>query len=131
MIEKLYTRGQLERKISQEIQAFYKAHIGRRPSRVTCQLFGKKLAIIIEDSIAGAEQMLMEDGKKDLAQEVRNNIQQAIRPEFKRLVESIARVEVLDILSDTTIETGRTGVIAILSQTPQVSNPEDIPKVKN
>ncbi len=131
MADKLLTCGQLERKLSQRIQAFYRQHLGHQPSKVTCQLFGSKLAIILEDSITSAEQILVDEGKNELAKKVRSNLDDAIQPELKELIKGITQVEVIDILSDATLDTGRTGIIVVLSQTPQVRNPESIPKVKS
>jgi uncharacterized protein YbcI len=131
MTDNLLTRGQLERKLSQEIQAFYRRNLGHQPSKVTCQFFGAKLAIIVEDSITNAEQILISEGKNDLAEKVRSNLDEATQPELKRLIEKITEVKVLDILSDATLETGRTGMIAVLDETPKVRNPESIPKVKS
>ena len=130
MAKDLLTCGQLERKISQEIQAFYRRNLGHQPSKVTCQLFDTKLAIIIENSITSAEKILVEEGKSDLAKKVRSNIDNAIQPDLRQLIEKIANIEVIDILSDATLETGRTGMIAVLSSVPQVRNPDSIPKVK-
>ncbi|MDJ0692540.1 MAG: DUF2294 domain-containing protein [Xenococcaceae cyanobacterium MO_188.B32] len=130
MTDNLLTRGQLERKLSQDIQAFYRRHLGQQPSKVTCQLFDTKLAVIIEDSITNAEQILLEEGKNDLAEKVRSNLDDAIQPELKQLIENVMEVKVVDILSDATLSTGRTGIIAVLSSIPKVRNPESIPKVK-
>lgn len=131
MAENLLTRGQLERKLSQEIQAFYRRYLGHQPSKVICQIFDEKLAIIIENSITNAEKILIQEGNKDLAQAVRSNLDDAIKPELKQLIEAIANIEVLDLLSDATLQTERTGIIVVLKNTPQVRNPESIPKVKN
>lgn len=131
MAHNLLTCGQLERNLCQAIQAFYRQHLGHQPSKVTCQFFDSKLAIIIEDSITNAEQILVDEGKSDLAKKVRSNLDDAIQPELKGLIEKIAEVGVIDILSDATLNTGRTGIIAVLSHTPQVRNPENIPKVKH
>lgn len=98
---------------------------------MTCQLFDSKLAIILEDSITNAEQILLEEGQKDLAHKVRSNLDKAIEPEFKQLIQEILEVEVIDILSDATLDTGRTGMIIILSQAPEVRNRESSPKFKN
>ena len=130
MSNDLPTCGQLERKLSQRIQAFYRQHLGHQPSKVTCQLFGSKLAIIMDDSITSAEQILVDEGKSDLAQKVRSNLDDAVQPELKELINEIAQVDVIDILSDATLDTGRTGIIVVLNQTPKVRNPENIPKVK-
>jgi uncharacterized protein YbcI len=46
------------------------------------------------------------------------------------IVEDIAEIRVVDMLSDATLNTGRTGIIVILDRTPKVRNPETIPKIK-
>ncbi|MEL7071282.1 MAG: DUF2294 domain-containing protein [Cyanobacteria bacterium J06581_3] len=124
------TVGQIERTISQKMQALYKQHLGHQPSKVTCQLFDTKLAIILENSITQPEQLLVEEGSSELAEKVRADLNEAIQPQIKVLIESILDVQVLDLLSDATLDTARTGIIVILSQTPTVRNPEAIPKVK-
>ena len=127
----LLTCGQLERKLSQKIQAFYRINLGHQPSKVTCQFFSSTLAIVIENSITNAEKILIDEGKTDLASKVRANLDDAIQPEFKQLIEEITEVEIVDFLSDATLKTRRTGIIVVLSKTPLVRNPENIPKVKN
>lgn len=130
MTDTLYTRGQLERKLSQEIQSLYRRHLGHQPSKVTCQIFDCKLAVIIEGSITNAERLLIEEGKKKLAEEVRSNLDNALQSELKQLIKNIAEVEIVDFLSDAALDTGRTGIIAVLSDTPKVRNPQAIPKAK-
>lgn len=124
------TVGQLERETSQKMQALYKKHLGHQPSKVTCQLFDSKVAIILEDSVTQPEQLLAEGGRKELAEQVRADLNEAMQPQIRELIEQILSVQVLDILSDATLETGRTGLIIVLSESPDVRNPEAIPKVK-
>ncbi len=124
------TRGQLERHLSQRIQAFYRQELGHQPTKVTCQLFDTKLAIIIENSITLAEQRLAEVGQEELAEEVRAGLKDATQPKLKALIQAVLAVDVIDILSEAKLETGRMGIIAVLTQSPQVRNPESIPKPK-
>lgn len=124
------TRGQLERLLSQRLQALYREQLGHQPGKVTCQLFDEKLAVIVEDSITPPEQLLANSGQTELAEQVRSDLDKAIQPQLKELIEAVLGVAVLDILSDATIETGRTGIIAVLDITPEVRNPDAIPKVK-
>lgn len=124
------TRGQLERLLSQRLQALYREQLGHQPGKVTCQLFDEKLAIIVENSITPPEQLLANSGQTQLAEQVRSDLDKAIQPQLKELIEKVLGVAVLDILSDATIETGRTGIIAVLDLTPEVRNPDAIPKVK-
>lgn len=124
------TRGQLERLLSQKLQALYRAQLGHQPGKITCQLFDEKLAIIVENSITPPEQVLANNGQTDLAEQVRTDLEKAIQPQLKALIEEVLSVAVLDLLSDATLETGRTGIIAILDVTPEVRNPEAVPKAK-
>jgi len=124
------TRGQLERNLSQRIQNFYATYLGHRPTKVTCQLFDTKLAIVIENSITQPEQLLINQGQEKLAEQVRSGLDEAIEPQLKQLIEEVLDRTVLDLLSDVTLDTARGGIIAVLSDTPSVRNPEAIPKVK-
>lgn len=117
------TRGQLERTLSQRIQALYRTQLGHQPSQVSCQIFDEKLAIILEDSITQPEQLLAQSGQEELAEQVRSDLEKALEPQLKSLIEEVLGVSVLDLLSDAKIETGRTGTIVVLSSAPQVRNP--------
>ena len=116
------TRGQLERSLSQRIQALYRTRLEHQPSRVTCQIFDEKIVIVLEESITQAEQLLVESGQGELAEQVRSELDAALQPELKALIEEIAGVTVVDILSDAKLETGRTATVAILANPPQVRN---------
>lgn len=124
------TRGQLERLLSQRLQALYRNQLGHQPGKVTCQLFDEKVAIIVEDSITAPEQVLANRGQSELAEQVRSELDEAIQPQLKELIGEVLGVTVLDLLSDATLETGRTGIIAVLGSTPEVRNPDAIPKAK-
>ncbi|MGB3240748.1 MAG: DUF2294 domain-containing protein [Geitlerinemataceae cyanobacterium] len=112
------TRGQVERTISQRIQALYRDRIGHQPSKVTCELFEDKLTIILEDSITPAEQLLLQEGKEESVEQLRSDLDEVIRPKLKAELEEILGLAVLDLLSDATLETGRIGLIAVLEKVP-------------
>ena len=114
------TRGQLERTLSQRIQALYRTQLGHQPSKVTCQIFDEKIAIILEDSVTKPEQLLVESGREELAEKVRSDLDEVIRPQLKALIEEVMGIAVIDLLSDAKLDTGRSGTIAVLESTPQV-----------
>ena len=124
------TRGQRERELSQRIQGLYANQLGHRPTKVTCQLFDDSLAIVMENSITPAEQLLVDRGQEELAEQVRSGLDDAIEPKLKALIEEVLEVEVLDLMGDATLETGRSGIVIVLSKTPEVRNPDAIPKAK-
>lgn len=116
------TRGQLERTLSQRIQALYRNQLEHQPSRVTCQLFDEKLAIILEDSITQPEQLLVNNGQAELAEKVRAELDDVLQPQLKELIEEIVGVSVVDLLTNAKLETGRTATVVILANPPQVRN---------
>lgn len=116
------TAGQLERKLSQCIQSFYRNILGHAPSKVSCHLFTNKLLVVAENSITPAEKALAEVGKIELAQKVRANLYDLIREKLKLLIEEVSQVEVADLLSDTRLDTGLTGIIVIFNDIPKVRN---------
>lgn len=124
------TRGQRERELSQRIQGLYSNQLGHRPTKVICQLFDDSLAIVMENSITPAEQLLVEQGQEELAEQVRSGLDDAIEPNLKALIEEILEVKVLDLMGDATLETGRSGIVVVLSNTPEVRNPDAVPKAK-
>jgi uncharacterized protein YbcI len=123
------TIGQLEREISQRIGSLYNAQLGVRPSKVICHCFDKQIVVTLEDSITLVEQALVDGNLKKLAEEVRVNLNKIIKPQIKTLIEEIIDTNVIDVISNSSLATNRTGIIAILEQLPAVRNLEAIPKV--
>lgn len=121
-MEGLPTRGQIERTLSQRIQALYRNQLGHQPSKVVCQIFEEKIAIILENAITPPEQLLANNGQQDLAEQVRSDLEKAIQPQLKALIEEVVGVAVIDLLSDATLETGRSGTIAVLAAPPEARN---------
>lgn len=68
------------------------------------------------------EQLLVESGKEELGEKVREELDRALQPQLKDLIEEVVGVEVLDILSNTKIDTGRTATVAILASLPSLRN---------
>lgn len=120
MTDSLPTRGQLERTLAQQIQALYRNQLGHRLGAIDCQIFDHKIAIVMEKAVTQPEQLLASSGKDDLAEQVHSDLNAVIQPQLKELIEAIVGVPVVDLLSDTTLETERTGMIAVLSDLPQI-----------
>ncbi|MGD1855897.1 MAG: DUF2294 domain-containing protein [Leptolyngbyaceae cyanobacterium] len=118
------TKGQLEREISQRIRTLYKKCLGHKLSQANCQLFDSKIAIVLEDSVTQPEKFLVGEGETELIEEVHDNLGQSIYPQIKTLIEEILGVKVLDLLSDVTLETERTGIIVILDKAPSIRSKE-------
>ncbi|WP_315787590.1 DUF2294 domain-containing protein [Fischerella sp. JS2] len=130
MAESIPTRGQVERTLAQRIQALYREQLGHQPSKVTSRLSDTNLVIVIENSITPPEQLLAQTGRHELAEQVRSDLDEAIQPQLRELIEHILHVSVVEILSDATLETGRSGIIAILSETPDLRDSASNTKIR-
>lgn len=117
------TRGQLERELSQQLQALYRQQLGHQPGKITCQLSDHRVTIIVEDSVTQPEKLLVDDGREQLAEQVRSDLDQAIRPSITQLIEQVLNAQVVDLLSDATLKTGNSGIIAILDHAPETRVP--------
>jgi uncharacterized protein YbcI len=124
------TRGQVERTLSQKIQAVYREHLGHSPSKVTCQLFDEKVAIVVENSVTQPEQLLIEEGQVDRVERLQLDLKEAIRPKLKQAIATVLNVEVLDLLSEAALESGRTGMIAVLSSAPDLREGASVQKAR-
>lgn len=113
-----FTRGQLERTLSQRIEALYRNQLGHRPTKVTCHLFDEKMAIVMEDAVTPPEQLLAKNGQEELAEQVRDDLDRVLQPQLCDLISEVLGVAVREILSDAKLDTGRTGMIAILDAAP-------------
>jgi uncharacterized protein YbcI len=110
---------QLEEVLSERIQALYNHKLGHQPSHVTCQLFNEQLAIVIDGSVTQPEKVLLNNGNPELAQQVRFDLNKVIQTEMRQIIEDVLGVPVIDLLSDATLETGRTGLIVVLATAPE------------
>ncbi|WP_017314582.1 DUF2294 domain-containing protein [Mastigocladopsis repens] len=117
------TRGQVERTLAQRIQALYREQLGHQPSKVVCQLSEQNVVVVMEGSITPPEVLLAHTGRLELAEQVHSDLDDAIQPQLKALIEETLNVTVLEVLSDATLETGRTGIIALLTDTPTLRTP--------
>jgi uncharacterized protein YbcI len=130
MSEVAPTSGQIERSLSQQIQAIYKDQLGVRPDRVVCQFFDQKLAIALEKVTTPSEQLLLSNDRVESAKKMRSHLDAALKPRLIKSIEEISGVEVKTLLSDTDLTCDVSGMIVVLGNVPPVRNVESIPKVK-
>ena len=131
MTSSIPTRGQIERNLTQRLQALYQEELGQRPRKVTCQFFDEKLAIVLEQITTPAERFLVTNERQDFAENLRLQLDAAIKPKVLSLIEEIAGVSVNTILINTDLNYAVSGIITILTSAPLIRDPETIPKAKN
>lgn len=114
------TQGQIQRQLSQQFQRLYREQLNHNPGKITCQITDDKVMLVIEDSVTKPEQLLVENGESELAEQVRDDLSTALRPQIVELVEGALDRQVVDILTDATLATGRTSIVVILSSPPDL-----------
>lgn len=124
------TRGQVERNLTQRIQALYYDNLKQRPGKITCQFFDEKLVIVIEDFMLAAEQFFINNERQEFAKELRSQLDAAIKPLLQEIIAEITGVKVVAMLSDSNLNHKIAGFIAVLGDIPEIRDPESIPKVK-
>ena len=127
-LSQLPSVGELERGLSQDIQASYRKLLGSQPQRVLCHLFGNCIGIVIEQSVTAIERLLASQDDTDLVRQVRHKIDNTFREEIFRLVKQRVGVEAKSVLLETSLESGTTGSLVVLVSLPQVRNAASIPK---
>ena len=131
MDRKLPTCGQIERDLSQRIQRLYREQLGHCPRKVTCKLFDRKVAVVIEDSLTILQKTLIEEDDGDeTVKYVNLAIDNVIRSKLKVAIEEIIEIEVHDVLFDSSSKSNSAGAIVILTQSPLVRKRELMPKVR-
>lgn len=114
------TRGQLERNISQAVQAIYRNRFGHVPGKVVCRLFDDNLTVIVEDAMTVTEKLLFERGKIDLAQNIRAQLNNLFLTDVREEVSRILSVGVADAIGNLMSQKGHLGIIVFLKSEPAV-----------
>lgn len=129
MTERMLTHKQLERELSQKIRALYNVKLDFVPRKVTCKLFSRYLAIVVEEAMTPLEQSLLAGGKTDLILQVQKEISQIFRSSLSEIVEEIVGVKVVAVLTNTTLTGNKCGTLVILSESPKVRLYKASPKL--
>ena len=116
--------GQLEQKLAQRVVELFQNYLGHQAQHVSCKLTEKNLTIVVEDSITRLEQFLANRGRQELAQQVRTGLLKALEPQLTFLIEEVANVPVVDVITNSTFDTGRTSIVAILAAEPDLVRPK-------
>ena len=108
-----------ERAICERIEQIYAQQLDQELSRITCRISDRVLVLILEGAITPPEHLLTDNNQIRLAGRVRAVLDRILRPQIKDLIEQTMNVTVTDFLSDTAMETGRTGAIVIFECQPR------------
>ncbi|MDY6783382.1 MAG: DUF2294 domain-containing protein [Cyanobacteriota bacterium] len=109
--------------LSDRIHDLYQNQLEHELREITYQAFDNTLVILIEGTLTKPEKVLQEDDRQELTRKVRGALDRHLQPQIKALLEEITGLTVVDFLYDSTIDTERTGAIAVFELSPKLSAP--------
>ena len=126
---RLPTCKQLERNLSQKIREFYSTENNFPPQQVTCKLFSKYLAIVLDEALTPVEQSLLAQEKIELVEQIRREMSLIFRPKLIQLIEETVEVKAIEILTDITYASNKASILVILSELPKVRSSKSLPRL--
>jgi uncharacterized protein YbcI len=116
------TLEQLQQELVQQVIKLYRTHLGHELLQVSCHIVDKTVTILAEDSITQLEQFLGKNEQLELALKVRSNLLKSLEPYLQSLIEQVIGVPAVDVICNSTFETGRTSIVALLTTVPNISD---------
>ena len=116
----MLTRGEMERNLSQSVQAFYRRKLGCRTEKVSSHILNEQVAIAIKNPITPLEKLLNDSVDDDFVRDLRHRVDNLIKQELVSTIEEVLGVEVIALTINTTIDNNLTGIVALLSHKPQL-----------
>ncbi|MGB3402247.1 MAG: DUF2294 domain-containing protein [Microcoleaceae cyanobacterium] len=109
----------LDKQLSDKIKEIYLQELNHQVGSILCRLFKQALIILIEESVTLPERKLNNQEYQQLAHQMRTVFDQIVQPQIKTIIEQTTDMQAIDFLCDTTLDTGRTGIIVILELKPK------------
>jgi uncharacterized protein YbcI len=106
--------SKIEYILSKKIQDIYQEQLHHQLENISYKFFDHTLIVILEGAVTSLEKLLTNNNNLHLAQQVRRAIDDLIHPQIKNIIEEVMNVEIIDFMTDTTIDNNITGAIAIL-----------------
>lgn len=121
MVNTIPTRGEMERSLSQSLQAFYRQQLSCRVGKISCHILDDKVAISVENSITSIEKLL---DSSDDRRFLRDRIDSIVKSEVMQKIKQNLGVEAIDLTINTTLENNFTGILAFLREKPSMRYPK-------
>ncbi len=131
MADNLPTLGEIERNLSQSIQAFYRNQLGCRTEKVSCHIIDKQVAIAVKNPITPVERLLNNCSDDRFIYDLRDRIDNIVKQELFAIVETVLGVKVIGLTIDTTLDNNFTGIVVLLSDFPTVRSAKNRSRPRN
>jgi len=120
MVHSIPTRGEMERNLSQSVQAFYRNQLGCQTKKVSCHILEDRITIAIMNPITAIEKLLIDANESQFVRDLRDRIDAIVKHNLIPILEAVVNVKVIAMTIDTTVSHNFTGIVALLSQKPNI-----------
>lgn len=111
------TKGEIEALIASRMIQFQREQLGRGAESARTYIIDDMIVIRLKGVLTAAEKQLARDEKgKSLVKEIRYQLEEIIRPELEKLIETITNRRVISLHNDISTKTGERIDVIILDQ---------------
>lgn len=103
----------VEQTLSERIKSIFYQQLGHKLDEINCNFLDNKLIIVIKEALTQPELLLIKNGHKTIAQNVRNSIEEILRPQLKKIIEEVTDTEITEILFSTYLDVNYVSLIAL------------------
>ncbi|MEM6403235.1 MAG: Na-translocating system protein MpsC family protein [Cyanobacteria bacterium P01_D01_bin.116] len=103
----------LEQTLSERIKFIFYQQLGHQLQEIQCNLLENKLIIVIKQALTKPELLLIKNGREAIAKEVRNSIEEILRPKLKNIIEEVTENEITEIFFSTHLDSNYLSLIAL------------------
>ena len=114
---------EVQREILRLLTTWYAKNLGVEPTNITLTLLENQMTLLIEDSQTLVEKLLRANLSRDLNVFFQASLSNAIKMPLRLIIEKVlVDVKVLEIFSERSLQTNRTGAIVILDKVPTIGH---------
>lgn len=103
----------LEQTLSERIKLIFRQQLGHQLQEICFNLLENQLVIVIKQALTKPELLLIKNGHEAIAKEVRNSIEEILRPQLKKVIEEVTEKEITEILFSTHLDSNCLSLIAL------------------
>ena len=111
----------IEQAISQNIYSLFWNQLKHEPGEIRCKIYDNQLTVTIKNALTKPEQLLIFNGYVEVAKEVRESIEQILRPQLKKIVEEVIDTKISELLFATHPESDYISLIALITANSEIT----------
>ena len=109
-------QGEVLAEISNMVVAIYANYLGRGPTKARTYASDGVVTCLLEDTLTRAEQSLIKSGRESAVLDVRSSLQETMRGDLMKAMESLTEIRVRAMISGTQLDPDITSQVFVLDE---------------